>query len=554
MAAAAGYDYIVVGGGSAGCVTATRLVRDHGARVLLIEAGPRRGSRLLAMPAGYMKFLGKDTYLTMHRTAAQPQLGGRAPIVPQGRLLGGGSAVNAMVYMRGNAADYDGWDAALGGAGWSYRDLLPYFRRQEDNDHLNDEFHGFGGPLKVSHLGHHCAMSRAFVKTMQVKGVPYNPDFNGARQRGVGFMQHTIDWTTRRRCSAVAAFLSQVADDPKLTIETDALATRILLEGRRAVGVEYVKGGATHTARADAEIVLTAGAYISPKLLMLSGIGPAAELAAHGIGVRVDLPGVGQNLQDHHEVPVVAATSGAYGYFRQDRGLAMIRNGLQYLLFGTGPVTSTGVEACAFIDPEGTGGEATIQFYCVPTVYLDRDVMDAEPTHGVTLNSCLLRPKARGSVRLASADPRDPPIVDPQFFGHPDDLRITIASLRFAREVLATRPVAAMISGEIMPGAGVTADAALAEHCRRTVKTTYHPVGTCRMGRNSDPLTVLTPDLRVRGVEALRVFDASIMPTVISGNTNAPALAIADKAVALMMGERPLPRAVLPAHAAEGAA
>ncbi len=554
MAATNGHDYIVVGGGSAGCVAATRLVRDHGARVLLLEAGPARGSRLLSMPAGYMKYLAKDTYLTMHRTVPQPQLSGRAPIIPQGRLLGGGSAVNAMVYMRGNAADYDGWDRLLGGAGWSYRDLLPFFRRQEDNDHLSDDFHGCGGPLKVSHLGHHCAMSRAYVRALQARGVPYNPDFNGANQRGAGFMHHTIDWTTRRRCSAVAAFLSQVADDPKLTVMTGAVVTRILFEGRRAVGVEFVRDGATLTAHADAEIVLTAGAYITPKLLMLSGVGPAAELKAHGIAVRADLPGVGQNLQDHHEVPVVATTNGAYGYFGQDRGLAMMRNGLQYLLFKTGPVSTTGVEACAFIDPDGTEVEATLQMYCVPTVYLDRDVMGTAPTHGVTLNSCLLRPKARGSVRLASADPRDPPLIDPQFFGHPDDLRTTIAGLRFAREVLATKPVAGMIGGEIMPGAGVVSDAALAEHCKRTVKTTYHPVGTCRMGRDGDPLAVLTPDLRVRGVEGLRVFDCSLMPTVVSGNTNAPALAIADKAVALMMGEAASQPAVTPARVAAGAA
>jgi choline dehydrogenase-like flavoprotein len=465
--AANGYDYIVVGGGSSGCVTATRLVRDHGARVLLLEAGPARGSRLLGMPAGYMKYLAKDTYLTMHRTVPKPQ-------------LGGGSAVNAMVYMRGDAADYDGWDRLLGGAGWSYRDLLPYFRRQEDNDHLNDEFHGCGGPLKVSHLGHHCAMSRAYVRALQE--------------------------------------------------------------------------GATRSAHAGGEVILTTGTYVSPKLLMLSGIGPAAELKAHGIAVRADLPGVGQNLQDHHEVPVVATTNGAYGYFGQDRGLAMMRNGLQYLLFKSGPVSTTGVEACAFINPDGTEGEATLQMYCVPTVYLDRDVMGTASTHGVTLNSCLLRPKARGSVRLASADPREPPRIDPQFFGHPDDLRITIAGLRFAREVLATQPVASMVSGEIMPGATVRSDAALTEHCKRTVKTTYHPVGTCRMGRDDDPMGVLTPDLRVRGVEGLRVFDCSMMPTVISGNTNAPALAIADKAVALMMGEASAATLDPPVRAAAGAA
>lgn len=529
------FDYIVVGGGSAGCIVASRLVAEHDARVLLVEAGPRRASPILAMPAGYMKFLSRDTYLTMHSVSPQEQLNGRAPVVPQARVLGGGSAVNAMVYIRGQAEDYDGWDEALGGAGWSYRDLLPYFIKQEDNDHLGAPYHGTGGPLKVSHLGQHCAMSRAFVQAMQERGVLYTADFNGSRQGGVGFMQHTIDWKTRRRCSAVDAFLGPVLNHPRLTVLTNTTVSRIRIDRGRAIGVDLIGASGTDAAYADAEVVLSAGTYVTPKLLMLSGIGPSEQLSRHGIDVVADLPGVGQNLQDHHEVPIVAATSGAFGYFGQDHGLAMLGNGLQYLLFRAGPVTTTGVEACAFFDPDG-GSRPTIQLYCVPTVYLDRDVSGVEPTHGVTLNPCLLRPKARGSVTLASADPSAFPRVDPQFFGHPEDLRITIAGLRYARDVLATKPVRDMVSREIFPGLDVSSDAQLADHCRRTVKTNYHPVGTCRMGREFDPLAVVTPDLMVHGISNLRIADASIMPTITSGNTNAPVMAIADKAVDIITG------------------
>lgn len=529
------FDYIVVGGGSSGCVVASRLVAEHDARVLLVEAGPRRVSPILAMPAGYMKFLARDTYLTMHHVLPQKQLGGRAPIVPQAKVLGGGSAVNAMVYIRGQAEDYDGWDAVLGGAGWSYSDLIPYFIRQEGNDHLGAPYHGVGGPLKVSHLGQHSAMSRAFVQAMQERGVSYSADFNGARQNGVGFMQHTIDWATRRRCSAVDAFLRPVLSHPKLTVLTETAVTRIRLERNRAIGVDLHGAAESETVFADAEVILTAGTYMTPKLLMLSGIGPADELSLHGITVVTDLPGVGQNLQDHHEVPIVAATSGAFGYFGQDRGLTMLRNGLQYMLFKSGAVTTTGVEACAFIDPDG-GERPTIQLYCVPTVYLDRDVSGVEPTHGVTLNPCLLRPRARGSVRLASADPTILPLVDLQFFGDPEDLRLTIAGLRYAREVLATSPIREIVKEELFPGRAIASDEDLAAHCRKTVKTNYHPVGTCRMGRDTDPLAVVTPDLAVRGIDGLRIVDASIMPTITSGNTNAPVLAIADKAVDIITG------------------
>ena len=541
MSEGTAYDYIIIGGGSSACVVAARLVRDGRARVLMLERGPRKAHPIMHFPAGYMKFLAKDTYLSMHQTKPQEQLNGRGPIVPQGKVLGGGSTVNAMVYMRGQAADYDRWNEVVTAPGanndgaWSYRDILPYFKAQEDNDHLGGEFHGVGGPLKISDLGHTSPMSRTYVKTLQGMGIPYNPDFNGAEQFGVGFMQHTIDWQTRRRCSAVDAFLAPVMNDPLLTIETEATVTRLVIENGKTVGVDYMQNGARKRAAADVEVILAAGAYQTPKLMMLSGIGPKDELARLEIKTLVDLPGVGKNLQDHYECPVVATTKGSFGYYGADRGWPMIKAGLQYLLFKSGPATTTGVETCAFYDPDGNNAEPTIQMFCVPTVYLDRDVMGTDPGDGVTINSLLLRPKARGSVTLASADPFANPIVDTQIFSHPDDLRLTIASFRFARTVLAASPMRELIDKEIFPGTGVTSDEAIADHCRRTVKTGYHPVGTCRMGHDLDPDAVLTPDLKVRGLDRLRVIDASIMPTIVSGNTNAAVLGAAAKAADLIL-------------------
>ncbi|WP_412066403.1 GMC family oxidoreductase [Rhizobium sp. SYY.PMSO] len=534
------FDFIIVGGGSSACVVAARLVTEGKARVLLIERGPAKASPIMHFPAGYMKFLAKDTYLAMHKTKPQPQLDGRGPIVPQGKVLGGGSTVNAMVYMRGQAADFDRWNELISPPGandgaWSYRDMLPYFKAQEDNDHLAGEFHGVGGPLKVSHLGHTSPMTRTYVKTLQGMGIPYNPDFNGARQFGVGFMQHTIDWRTHRRSSAVDAFLAPVMNDPLLTIETDATVTGLKMDGDRVTGVDYLKNGRSRSASAGIDVILAAGAYQTPKLMMVSGIGPEEELGKHGIRTKVALPGVGKNLQDHYECPVVATTRGSFGYYGQDRGWPMIKAGLQYLLFKSGPVSTTGVETCAFYDPDGNNDQPTIQMFCVPTVYLDRDVMGTEPGDGVTINSLLLRPKARGSVTLASADPLAAPIVDTQIFGHPDDLRLTMAGFRFARTVLAATPMRDLIEKEIFPGADIVSDEAIAAHCRRTVKTGYHPVGTCKMGRDNDPEAVLDLDLKVRGTRGLRVVDASLMPTIVSGNTNAAVLAAAGKAADLIL-------------------
>jgi len=531
------FDYIVAGGGSAGCIVAARLVKEGNARVLLLEAGRDEYHPVLKMPAGYMKFLASDKYLTLHQTEPQPQLNGRGVIVPQAKVLGGGSTVNAMVYMRGHRQDYADWNSALGNQGidWSWESLLPHFTAIEDNDHLGPPCHGVDGPMKVSHLGHFSPLSRAYVKTMQGMGIAYTPDFNTGNPFGIGFMQHTINGQTRQRCSVVDAFINPLRDDPRLTIVTGALVEEILFDGDCASGVRYLADGEPRQARATREVILAAGAYQTPKLLMLSGIGPQEQLSAQGIGLRHHLPGVGKNLQDHYEVPVVASTNGAFGYYGQDRGWPMVKAGLQYMLFKSGPVTTTGVETCAFFDPLDFSATPTIQMFCVPTVYLDRDVMGADPGHGVTVNSLLLRPKATGEVTLRDAAASTLPVIDTQIFGHPDDLARTLAGFRFARRVIAASPIAQMVSEEIFPGADITSDEAITEHCKRMVKTGYHPVGTCRMGHDNDPLAVLTDDLRVRGVRRLRVVDASMMPNIISGNTNAAVMAVAHRAATLLL-------------------
>jgi len=529
------YDFIIAGGGSAGSVAAMRLVRDFGARVLLLERGPASTARLMSFPAGYMKYLARDTYLEMHHTVPQPQLGGRGPIVPVARALGGGSAVNAMVYMRGQREDYDGWAAYLGnGTQWSYADLLPHFTRLEANARFNNVHHGIAGTLRVSEPAHICDTTEDFLRAAQGLGHAYNPDFNGVRQNGVGIMQHTYGlWGKRTlRSDARRAFLDALQTDKRLTIVTGAQVDRIVIENGRAVGVAYRQDGAEKTVRAEREVLVASGTYNTAKLMMLSGLGPADHLSQHGIDVIADLPGVGSNLQDHHEVPVIAASKGRTGYFGEDRGWPMLRNGLQYLLFNSGPVTTTGIESCLFYDPDG-GDRPTIQLYCAPIVYLDRDVSTAEPTHGVTLTSCLLRPKARGSVRLRSASPDDQPLVDCNFFGDPDDLRLTLASLKVARQILATEPFRSKIEKELLPGAALDDTDSLSHFAGQTVKTNYHPVGSARMGPESDPMAVVDAGLKVRGIDGLRVIDCSIMPAIVSGNTNAPAMAIGSKAAEL---------------------
>ena len=530
------FDFIIAGGGSAASVAAMRLVRDFGFSVLIVERGPSQTAKLMSFPAGYMKYLARDDFLEMHHTVPQPQLGGRGPIVPVAKALGGGSAVNAMVYMRGQKEDYDGWARYLGnGSEWSYADMLPHFTGIEANSRFNNAYHGISGELRVSEPKHISDTTEDFIRAAQGLGHSYNPDFNGERQNGVGIMQHTFAKWGRRteRSDAKKAFLDPLAKDERLQIITGARVDRILIENGRARGIVYTRGGETQTAIAGREVLVAAGTYNSAKLMMLSGLGPADHLRQHGIAVAADIPGVGANLQDHHEVPVIATTKGKSGYFGEDKGWPMIRNGLQYLFFDSGPVTTTGIESCLFYDPDG-GERPTIQLYCAPIVYLDRDVSSAKPTWGVTFTSCLLRPKARGSVRLRSANPADQPLIDCNFFGDPDDLRLTLASLKTARRLLETEPFLSKIDMEILPGRAIQDEEALTKFAGQTVKTNYHPSGSLRMGPDSDPMAVVGSDLRVRGIEGLRVIDCSIIPFIPSGNTNAPAMAIGSKAAEMI--------------------
>ncbi|MCP4386354.1 MAG: GMC family oxidoreductase, partial [Hyphomicrobiales bacterium] len=374
------FDHIVVGGGSSGCVVAARLASEGGARVLLLEAGYSNRHPLLDMPPGIFKLINGSKYMRYHTTTPQEHLGGRSHDIPQGNVLGGGSSVNAQVYMRGRPSDYDEWDEILrgnnDGVGWAWREMLPHFRGMEGNNRLCNDRHGADGPLLVSDPGHIDPFSRWFVQAVQALGEPFNPDFNGETQRGVGFYQFMN--RAGKRSSAAYAYITPQKDNPNLTVMLQSPVRRIVVESGRAIGVEYTdRSGAVHTARADGEVILSSGAIITPQILMLSGIGPADHLAEHGIDCLADLPGVGQNFIDHPEVPMTTIANGPYGYYKQGVGWRMLLNGIHFKLFGTGPVTSAGLEAGAFVNPLDRDGTPTIQAFCVPIVYIDRGSQDA---------------------------------------------------------------------------------------------------------------------------------------------------------------------------------
>jgi choline dehydrogenase len=529
-------DYVIVGGGSAGSALAGRLAQAGAGKVVVLEAGPPDRNPLIHIPAGFVKLL--DSKLLYHyQTERQDDLAGRAPIMPQGAVLGGGGSVNAAIYIRGQRRDYDVW-AAEGAAGWSYAEVLPYFKRAEGNDRLSDAYHNSDGPLGVSDLRQITDLTRAFVRSAQEVGIPYTPDFNGVRQRGVGFNQTTT--RNGRRCSAAVAYLRPALKTGNLDIRTGCLVTRVLFAGDRAVGVEYVQGGKLQKVMAEREVILSAGAIQTPKLLMLSGIGPEAELRKHGIAVKLRLEGVGQNLQDHCEFPAIRFCTGPHGYYGEDSFLRSIRNGLQYMLFKSGPVMSNVTEACAFVNVDDMEEEPNVQMHFVPIVFMDSDQEQVKRA-GATINPCVLRPESRGEVRLRNADPASHPIIDPRYLSHPEDMRLSIKALNLARSILGQKSFAPYVeTREAYPGPDIRDEAALDRYIRSKGKTVYHPVGTCRMGR--DDMAVVDPELRVRGVRNLRVVDNSIMPRLISGNTNAPAIMIGEKASDLIRGVDPLPR------------
>jgi choline dehydrogenase len=532
------YDYIVVGGGSSGCAAAARLV-NSGARVLLLEAGHSHRHPLLDMPPGIFKMINGSKFMRYHHTAPQEHLGGRVHDIPQGNVLGGGSSVNAQVYMRGRPSDYDEWDAILRGEndypGWGWRDVLPHFRKMEGNNRLHDERHGADGPVLVSDPGYIDDVSRWFVQSVQALGVPFNHDFNGQRQNGVGFYQ----FTNRRgkRSSAAYAFIEPLKDNPKLTLRLHAQVQRIEIERGRAVGVTYRdRDGGEKRAFADGEVVVASGALMTPQLLMLSGIGAVEQLKANGIACLADLPGVGENLIDHPEVPMIAKANGPYGYYKQGIGWRMLRNGLHFKLFGAGPITSAGVEAGAFVNPTDPEGEPTIQAFCVPIVYLDRDIPGlVEDGYGVTITTVLVKPKSRGFVRLRSADPKDMPVVSPNLLKDPADGRAMADGQRFFLRAFEESPLKERIERVAIPDPRDLSDEAILAHCRRSVKTNYHPSGTCRMGASQDRMAVLDSKLRVRGVDNLRVCDLSAMPNINAGNTNAPAMMLGARCAEFLL-------------------
>ncbi|MGB0849110.1 MAG: GMC family oxidoreductase, partial [Thiolinea sp.] len=447
--------------------------------------------------------------------------------------------VNAQVYMRGRPSDYDEWQDTIGSNNakekWGWEQVLPHFRRMESNNRLNNDFHSTDGPMLVSDPGHIDTMSRWFVQAVQGLGEPFNPDFNGVSQRGVGFYQFMN--RHGKRSSAAYAYISPQANNPNLTVELHAEVLRIIIENGRAVGVEYKdKAGATQTVHSTNDIILTAGALMTPKLLMQSGIGPADHLKEHGIDVAADLPGVGQNLIDHPEVPITALANGPYGYYKQGVGWRMLKNGLQFKLFGSGPITSAGVEAGAFVNPNDREAPPSIQAFCVPIVYLDRDTQSLlNDGYGLTVTTVVIKPKSRGEVRLRSANPLDMPLVSPNLLKHPDDMKEMIAGQRFFVEAFQTSPLSKHIERIAIPAPDELSDEALAAHCKRFVKTNYHPSGTARMGSDNDPMAVLDAQMRVRGVDNLRVCDMSAVPNINAGNTNAPAMMLGDRCAEFLM-------------------
>ncbi|MBN9243981.1 MAG: GMC family oxidoreductase N-terminal domain-containing protein [Mesorhizobium sp.] len=523
------FDYVIAGAGSSGCALASRLV-NAGKRVLLVEAGPADDTRFIDMPATFAKVIG-TARSWIYESEPEAGLGGRRVPIPQGRTLGGGSSINAMVYMRGQPEDYDGW-RDLGCPGWGWADVLPVFRRLERNERLAEPLHGTAGPLPVSDARHRHPLSLAYVKAAQQAGYRYNDDFNGERQEGVGFYQTTT--ANGARQSAAKVFLRPLAGNANLRIVTDALVGAVVLENGAARGLSYVTAdGAAHTACADAEVILAAGALATPKIMMLSGLGPATHLAELGIPVVRDMPAVGADYQDHVAAPVYALTREPSSLLGQDRGWRALRHGLEYTLFATGLLASTVVESGGFFDTDGDG-RPDVQFHVLP-VMIESAEHGTVGRHGMELNPCVLRPKSRGTVRLRSPDARDPIRFTTGFLSHPGDIATLLAGMKVARKILRQPALQAVVKEELAPGADdALPDEAIVDHILRHAKTVYHPSGTCRMGTDRD--AVVDPELRVRGVPGLRVCDASIMPRLTSGNTNAPAIMIGDRCADFILG------------------
>jgi choline dehydrogenase len=531
------HDFIVIGAGSAGCVLANRLSENPRNRVLLLEAGGPDRDIWLHIPIGYYRTILHPRFNWGYETEPEAGLNGRKVPWPRGRVLGGSSSINGLVYIPGQREDFDHW-RQLGNPGWSFEDVLPYFKRSEDQGRGADELHGAGGPLAVSDLRKKHELIEAYIEACREIGIPHNDDFNGVSQEGVGYFQ----LTTRKgfRCSAAAAYLKPARRRSNLKVETDALVSTILFEDRRATGVAWRTGGVERRARAGREVVLSAGAIGSPQILQLSGVGPGEHLRAHGIDVVHDLPGVGANLQDHFQ---------ARSVYRCNRPITLndrVKNpwqkmlmGLEWFLFRTGPLTIGAGQGCIFARTRPELATPDVQFHLI-LFSADRPGQPLHAFSGFTASVCQLRPESRGSVMIRSPDPAQHPVIFANYLTTETDRRCIVDGLHLARRLARTEALRPYIAEEIEPGADNVTDQDMLAHARARGSTIFHPTSTCTMGPGSDPIAVVDHELRLHGIEGLWVADASIMPAVVSGNTNAACIMIGEKASDMILGKPPL--------------